>query len=167
MFCGDLDRADLRFLQLSCSVGPAPDLASQAAVALPTLGWELQQKIGGGGGGREQPWAGWESSCFCSRSFFSVCSRATCICPVEALFKWKHLTEELIRCIVRIVWVFFSVPLGSTGCPQALYGPSWAETLAPPLPQPHLTLGKRKEIFYGLLLGIDTARSFCFLDSSS
>lgn len=68
---------------------------------------------------------------------------------------------------MRIVWVSFNVPLGSTGCLQALYGPSWAGTLAPPLPQPQLTPGKLKELFYGLLLGMDTARRFGFLDSSS
>lgn len=64
-----------------------------------------------------------------------------------------------MRYIVRIVWFFFRVPLGSTGWPQALYSPSWAGTLAPSLPQRHHAPRKRKEIFYGLLLGMETVRS--------
>lgn len=105
--------------------------------------------------GREQPGAAWESSRFCSRGFLSVCTsvggRATCIFPVEALLRGKQLTEECMMCIVSVAWVSFSVPLGSTGCPQALYCPSCAGTLAPPLPQHHLTPEKPREIFHGRL----------------
>lgn len=143
----------------------------QAATALPALGSELQQRIGGGGGsspglvGKALPFVLEVSFLFARPAVFG---RATCICPGETLFKGKHLTEELMRWIVRIVWFSFGVPLGSTGCPQALCSPSWAGTLAPPLPQHHHTpLEKRKEIFYRLLLRMDTARSFCFQGNSS
>lgn len=125
-----LDPADLLVSQLSCSVGSAPVLAPRP---LPLyLRW-ARNCSNGLVAGREQPGAGWESSRFCSRGFLSVCTpvcgRATCVCPVEALFRGKHLTEELRRCIVRIVWFSFSVPLGSTGCPQVLYSPSWTGIL--------------------------------------
>lgn len=140
LFCGHQDRADLLVPQLSCSVGSVPDLAPRPLLLC--LRWARNCSYRSVAG-REQPGAGWESSLFCSRGFLSVCTaffgRATCICPGEALFKGKHLTEELMRWIVRIVWFSFGVPLGSTGCPQALCSPSWAGTLAPPLPQHHHT----------------------------
>lgn len=139
LLCGDQDRADLLVPQLSCSVGSVPDLAPRPLLLC--LRW-ARNCSNGSVAGREQPGAGWESSRFCSRGFLSVCTtvcgKATCICPGEALFKGKRLTEELMRWIVRLVWFSFGVPLGSTGCPQALYSPSWAGTLAP-LPLHHHT----------------------------